>query len=380
MRTTDINKYFAQCFEPSFEGDSYIVGIDYHADNYERYVFDGILKVAISEQFWEHLEKVSTYSIYPDSISITIQNIDNGLSPLLEVVHKDTKSLLFSKSLIIPSTRKFLIEHCEKIAPDSLTSISLNGRATSVTAKDKPASLMDELAMFSADSNTLKLPSKELSHYSKIKLMLQKAGGIYDKNAFVFETEAQPILDRLLNGETINIKKEFQFFETTDKLSDKLIAKLDLKSDEEWLEPSAGRARIAKKMKEISESGTLIELMPQNVEALKKMGYSPIEADFIEVTTQMLGKQFDKIGANPPFTNDQDIIHIRHMFDEHLKAGGRLSSYASQSWLKGSNKRQVAFKEWLESLDADIELIDEGEFKESGTSIPTTLITIQKAA
>lgn len=387
MRSLDINKYFGQCFGPESEGDFYLVGVDYRADHYGRNVYDGVLRVNLTEEFWTHLEEKSSYSIYPGSVCITVQNSDfedgeKSISPLLQVTHKDTRSLLFSKTLTIPFARKFFDKNLDKIEADDKTCLyALNAQPNASKARtSSDNSVLDELALFTAKGQQLLMPKQRLMHYPKLKNLLQTAGGTYTNNAFIFEVEAQEILDRLLSGETVNDKKKYQFFETTDKLGDKLISKLDIKPEDEWLEPSAGRARIADKMKEISEKGTLIELMPLNVTVLKEKGYNPIEADFTTVTTEMLGKQFDKIGANPPFTNDQDIIHIRHMFDEHLKAGGRLSSYASQSWLKGSNKRQVEFKNWLNELGADIEMIEEGEFKESGTSIPTTLITIQKAA
>jgi 16S rRNA G1207 methylase RsmC len=90
-------------------------------------------------------------------------------------------------------------------------------------------------------------------------------------------------------------------------------------------------------------------------------------------------QQFDRIIANPPFTNNQDVDHIMKMYTEHLATGGEMVAFASQSWLLGSQKKQVAFREFLDSVGASVEDLDEAEFKDSGTSVKTTMIHICKA-
>lgn len=87
--------------------------------------------------------------------------------------------------------------------------------------------------------------------------------------------------------------------------------------------------------------------------------------------------QLDRKIANPPFSKNQDIDHIRKMY-ECLKVGGRIVTIASKHWQISTNKKEAAFSEWLDKLDAEIIDVEAGEFKESGTSIATCIIVIDK--
>lgn len=61
-----------------------------------------------------------------------------------------------------------------------------------------------------------------------------------------------------------------------------------------------------------------------------------------------------------------------------LKPGGRLVSIASKSWRIGSQNKQLAFRDWLTDLNASIEEIESGSFKESGTAVGGFIIIIDK--
>lgn len=260
------------------------------------------------------------------------------------------------------------------------TSLKAVEPSTKTTTNTASVSFNKELSMLACDGDKMTLPKEELTQYVKIKSTLEKAGGKYVRGSFVFKGKvAQDIQDALLGGEKLNDKKKFQFFETTPPLVKKAVIKLNLTPSDSWLEPSAGKAALANAANAISKNGTVVELMPDNAKSLREQGYNPIESDFLSLTSEGLGL-FDKILANPPFTNNQDIDHIKKMYTEHLAVGGRLVSFASQSWLTGSTKKQVAFREWLDALGAEIEKIDAGEFKASGTTVATTMITINKLA
>lgn len=65
----------------------------------------------------------------------------------------------------------------------------------------------------------LKLPDIRLDQktYAEIKKTLTKIGGSWKGGklqAFVFDSNPKPLIDRLINGEKINLKKDFQFFST----------------------------------------------------------------------------------------------------------------------------------------------------------------------
>lgn len=225
--------------------------------------------------------------------------------------------------------------------------------------------------------NRLELPkSDHFANYAQVKKALLTAGGKYKRNGFEFTEDAAEIKARLTGGEVINDKKKFQFFATPPELADSLVELAHLRPYHDVLEPSAGQAAIANKVKGKVNSLFTVELMPQNIQALERQGYDPIEADFLTLTTSDLG-YFDRIIANPPFTKNQDIDHIKHMFT-FLKVDGCLISLASKSWMTGGQKKQVAFREWLDDVEATITDVPAGAFKESGTNISSVIIDITK--
>lgn len=230
------------------------------------------------------------------------------------------------------------------------------------------------------NGNRLELPSDcHFANYAAVKKSLITAGGKYNRCGFIFNEDAQAIKDRLVGGEAIDDKKKFQFFPTPRILAEKLVELAELNESHTVLEPSAGQGAIAnliKRDKYGSRACTVIELMDQNIKALQRQGYFVHEGDFLSYNPEGLGK-FDRIVANPPFTKNQDIDHIRHMY-RFLKEGGRLVSMASKSWVTGSQKKQKEFRQWLASVSTEIIDVDAGEFKESGTMVSSSIVIIEK--
>ena len=119
----------------------------------------------------------------------------------------------------------------------------------------------------------------------------------------------------------------------------------------------------------------LFEINEINQKVLLSKGYNLAGFDFLQCANK---DYFTKIIANPPFAKNQDIIHIRKMYD-CLTVGGRIVSVLSKHWQYCNNKKEMEFKNWLGTLsDYDIEEIPENTFKESGTSVAACLITINK--
>ncbi len=210
------------------------------------------------------------------------------------------------------------------------------------------------------------------SNYDEVKRVLTVAGGKYSKGAFVFKSDAQTIQHRILSGETVNDKKKFQFFATPQELADRVYQKLNHTAGLKTLEPSAGNAGLLNQIPK--EDVDCIELMDDNYEYLIEHGYNVIGRDF---TTMNIVDTYDRIIANPPFTKNQDIKHIKMMY-KALKDGGRLVSVASVHWEHASTSACVAFRKWLDNVGAEVEQVDSGAFKESGTNIKTCIITINK--
>lgn len=221
--------------------------------------------------------------------------------------------------------------------------------------------------------STVFLPQENLLNYKEVREALLKAGGKYKRNSFVFNSDAQPFIDRLTSGESVNIQKEFQFFPTPEKLAQRAVDKIVFHTGAKVGEFSAGQGALVDRLPNLNLDIFCVELIPENADILRKKGYKVECADFLSRHWGMV----DIIVLNPPFTKKQDIDHFMHAW-EHLNKGGQMVCITSRSWTFASDKKSKAFREFLKKNEAEIEEVEAGEFKESGTNIPTCIVTIQK--
>lgn len=230
--------------------------------------------------------------------------------------------------------------------------------------------------------NTVYLPKEKLTNYIDIRKALIDAGAKYKNNTFIFPNDAEPFVNRLMGGEEINIKKQFQFFPTPKKLVQMILSEINFFEGAKVLEPSAGQGAFLDELpKDKILKINCIELMPENCIILTKKGYSPIEGDFLSDDLIPLNKsnlcEYDFIVANPPFSKNQDIDHFHKMYNM-LKINGRMDVIVSPHFTYAKDKKGVKFKQFLEDSGATWQEINAGEFKESGTNIKTVWITLRK--
>ncbi len=237
--------------------------------------------------------------------------------------------------------------------------------------------LINSIRKMVVNGKRLELPKDEIfKNYPQVKKALLDAGGKYKKCGFEFSNNAQEVKDRLASGEAINDKKKFQFFATPGALARDLIEMAGITNSHRVLEPSAGQGAISNMIRDIGVECVVVELMPENVRALTRQGYNVINGCFLEQSIEEIGL-FDRIVANPPFTKNQDIEHIKKMFSL-LSHGGKLVSMASRSWIIGNQKKQVDFREWLDNVGGTVTEVDAGVFKESGTNVPSVIVEAKR--
>ena len=238
--------------------------------------------------------------------------------------------------------------------------------------------LIESIKKMSPNGHRLELPTHEqLTNYAEVKKALQLAGGKYSRCGFTFADLAQTVKDRLTSGEAVNDKKKFQFFPTPPKVVDMLIASADIRKGMLVLEPSAGQGAIVDAIIEKDACAMMIEFMPENVKVLNRKYETGVQAtDFLSMNPEDSPK-YDRIVANPPFTRNQDVDHVKHMY-RFLALDGILVSIMGTSWIRGSQKKQIIFRDWLDGIGAEIEDIPAGMFKESGTNIATVMVKIRK--
>lgn len=259
------------------------------------------------------------------------------------------------------------------------------------------------------DGTVVKLPDVQLERkaYMDVKKHLEGIGGKWKGGkvaGFVFPHDPSELLGRVAAGEKVNLKKDFQFFATPADLCDHLVDLAKLDREHNILEPSAGQGAIVEAIRRQIPNIMVdcYELMPQNQSIL--MGVGGVIFMGENFLTDCDDK-FDRIVANPPFTKGQDIEHLRKMYDL-LEDEGLVACITSLSWIHSSNKKSTEFRNWLcddlengtDGFDWDrfsrigtdaqfyrkngdrvyLEMVDAGTFKESGTTVKTAIVVIEK--
>jgi hypothetical protein len=245
-------------------------------------------------------------------------------------------------------------------------------------------STIEILEKCTVDGNVVKLPNIQLerSSYMEVKKKLEGIGGKWKggkTSGFVFPSCPKQLLNNIQGGEKINLKKDFQFFDTPDYLCDKLVELAGIEENHLVLEPSAGQGAIVKAIHRAHNRMKVFcyELMDQNTIELLKIGTGSLTVlgnDFLKNQNEYL---FDRIVANPPFTKNQDIDHVMHMY-KHLNKGGRLVSIMGKGWTFREGNKEKEFRSFLEQKSAIVEDIQKGAFKSSGTMVETVIVIIDK--
>lgn len=231
------------------------------------------------------------------------------------------------------------------------------------------------------EGSVVKLPEIQLDrkNYLEVKKSLELIGGKWKGGkiqGFIFQEDPTDLLNQVANGEKRNLKKEFQFFGTPEKLADRLVSLLEPKRQDTILEPSAGQGAIIRALNQVCDVVVdCYELMDLNVQILNKseLLFNYIGGDFLRNNKV----KYSKIIANPPFTKNQDIDHVKEMYS-CLDKEGRLVSIMSESWVNGNQKKQKEFRVWLEEVNAEVLDIERGSFKESGTMVGGKIVVINK--
>lgn len=241
--------------------------------------------------------------------------------------------------------------------------------------------ILDILGECRVDGNTLYLPEQQLDRktYESVNKCIENIGGKWNRKAkgHVFDADPSELLDSLiLTGETLDMKKQFQFFPTPRKVAEIMCDMADIKIDSFILEPSCGRGDLADVIFERNPGKLFgVELNTGMEKFLTDKPYDTyIGKDFLEFKD---GGYWDRIIMNPPFSKQQDIDHIIKAY-EILKELGILVSVVSESPFFRTNRKSTEFLEFLDKHGAEIIELPEGAFKGSGTMVRTRIIKIKK--
>jgi putative transposase len=120
------------------------------------------------------------------------------------------------------------------------------------------------------------------------------------------------------------------------------------------LEPSAGQGHLLDRLKDEFANTKLlvVENNPMHVQRLHQKGYDVIEDDFMNIKPIPVNGVF----MNPPFTYDTE--HIKHAYDFLQDEGSMLVSVAGAGIKFNSTKKHIEFREWLKSVNAEINKLE----------------------
>ena len=236
--------------------------------------------------------------------------------------------------------------------------------------------VIEVIKQCSADGNILRLPKMELSRedYLAVKKAIEKNGGKWKSGktfGFVFaDRDAADVIDSMVNGSADN-------FATPSDVADLMVAKLEIQPYEKILEPSAGNGALINAVRRLYNDITVdcYELNPLNRKVLEKMANVNVLGD--DFTKRLDDEEYDVIIATPPFSKNQDTIHLMKMWD-NLRYGGRIACITSTHWMFANDTKSTEFREWIIGKCTFQHEFPNGIFKESGTDIATILLILEK--
>lgn len=244
--------------------------------------------------------------------------------------------------------------------------------------------VLDVLSQATVNGNTLTLAGElDRKLYTDTAKVIEMLGGKWNRSAkcHIFPEDVEGVIcDVLTTGEVVDMKKEFQFFETPQALVEKIVDLANVQPGYMALEPSAGKGAI---VLELLKRGAFVfahELDIKNVNHLNaQFGDHPnmhpvVQADFLTVVDS---PAYDVVVMNPPFSKMQDIDHVTHAF-KFLKPGGRLVAIMSPSWTFRETKKAEVFRDLYQEFGVWTEDVDAGAFKQSGTMVKTCIVVLGK--
>jgi protein-L-isoaspartate O-methyltransferase len=225
--------------------------------------------------------------------------------------------------------------------------------------------------------------------YQEVNAVLESLGGKWDKKvrAHVFEDDPLTAVNRVLDtGHATDVKVLYQVFETPAHFAAEMVKRAQINEKCTVLEPSAGRGSLLRALYELpfakvpdGDKITAVELQPSFCRELRaEFPCIRVHAmDFTEVAPTLT--PVDRILANPPFTRQQDVVHVSLMLDL-LNPGGILVAVMSAGLTFRTDRKTKKLMTRLQQppFEHTIEACPAGLFRSEGTDVATVLLTVQR--
>ncbi len=241
------------------------------------------------------------------------------------------------------------------------------------------AAVIDALRNADVDGAQLQLTAQlDRKLYLEVAKAIEALGGKWNRKAkaHVFAYDAGNMIeDAIATGAVTNLRDLYQFFPTPAPVAKQLVELADVRRGQRVLEPSAGTGAIVEHILAQGVSPDCCELWDRNRETLlERFEIECVSGDFLAHKGE-----YDRIVANPPFSQLQDVVHVEHMI-KLLAPGGKLASVMSPRWVFATTGKAVAFKQWLKASPHlwTWDLLPEGTFKPSGTNVRAGILRLSK--
>lgn len=222
--------------------------------------------------------------------------------------------------------------------------------------------------------------------YAEVNDVLTRLGGLWRggrTKAHVFPFDPKPLLRAALESGVLPPRNPGAYYPSPPEVVSTVMAWAEpdrLLPEDLILEPSAGIGALADAIREAGCGAQLrlVEVDLLNARLLRGKGYDVYEGDFLAYRP---AERFTLVVMNPPFSLAGDreayITHIRHAW-ELLAVGGRLVAITPSGFLNRGNSKKVGdFRQFVFDHGC-YERLPRGAFRESGTEVETTVITLDK--
>ena len=156
----------------------------------------------------------------------------------------------------------------------------------------------------------------------ELERVLGFIGGVKTRGSWSFPYEPTVTLDTIVSTGLIPEIKSHQFYPTPEVISKYVAQILDCQPGDKVLEPSAGRGDLLSHIELPAEDITCVEISPLFSDILKAKGYQVHNKDFIAWSGSSDNPGgFNKIAANPPFSEGRAKEHVLEALKSLAKSG-----------------------------------------------------------
>ncbi len=212
--------------------------------------------------------------------------------------------------------------------------------------------------------------------YVEVNGALEALGGKWNrsKKAHVFAEDPRDAIDQVLvDGAFSDKRRDLDQFFTPTALANLVVDGADV-AGKTVLEPSAGHGALALSAIRHGASGVMcIEKDEACCKVLSAAGLNVLHSDFLDWSSPRF--TYDRVVMNPPFSRQQDIVHVTRAL-QFVKPGGRLVAVMAAGARFRQDRRAVEFRELVDANDGDIAELPAQPFRESGTDVNAVVVTI----